>query len=75
LHPAVAGDGDFAGGVGARDELPAGAFAVGAILDGHADSIRLQGWNGKLGVWEFEGRMVVTDRFFFIEFAEGTEKR
>jgi hypothetical protein len=50
LHAAVAGDGDFAGGVGSGDEFPAGAFAVGAILERHADSIRLREWNGKVRV-------------------------
>src|SRR5579862_4867913 len=48
LHAAVAGYRHFAGSVEARDEFPAGAFAVRAILEGHGDSIRLRGWNGKV---------------------------
>jgi hypothetical protein len=49
LHAAVAGDGNLArGSILPRDELPAGSFAKLAILESHADSIRLRKACGKV---------------------------
>ena len=76
LHAAVAGDGDFAGGsIGAWNELPAGAFAERAILERHADSIRLlraygKVWNVEIGESSGDG----VAGFLNTEFAEATER-
>src|SRR5579859_484562 len=63
LHAAIAGDGDSAcGSVGTRDELPTRASAKRAILESHADSIRLGRLDRKLSalgkLWKNESYKV-----------------